>query len=313
MKFRVVSYGVSTSLTKNQIKFISATLILISLTLLIIFQGVTNFNLDYADLYDFRSTRISLPFLIEFLIAISTQLLLPIVLLVVYQEKKIFYISSIFLIYFLFFLYTNQKTFLFTPFLLLAFFLLLGRGFKHPVFYITFFVSIISFFEIVVLFVNYNFPPFFSESTVRRLYFIPNLINNFYVEYFNLNEYYYWSDSKISMGLSQSQSDVDMPHAVGRYFLNPNSNANTGFVGSGFGQMGIIGVVIYFLVFTLTVILIDSRLRNVSSYFVVALFFMPIYTLITSSDLPSIYLSNGLGLSIIMLFLLKKQFINQNY
>lgn len=307
MKFNIKTIGINTKISKKGLLNLAKLISAISLALLIAFQGINNFNYNFIDLYDFRSARTTLPVFADFLIAFSSQLLLPIILLFGYLEKKNIWVAFVVLFYLLFFLYTNQKTFLFTPILLLSIFFLVSKKINRPVYAITLVVTAISFFEIVILFSRFELPPLFSESTIRRLYFIPNLVNEHYIEYFASEKFYLWSDSKISLGLSKSPSEINMSHAVGAYFYNPNSNANTGFVGSGYGQMGLVGIFIYLVIFSLTVIIIDSRVRNYSNYTIIALFFMPVYTLITSSDLPSIFFSNGLGASILFLFFFKKQ------
>ena len=306
MKIKIKLSGIKTNISSTKLVNIFKWISFLTLLSLIFSQGITKFNYDFNDLYDFRSTRTSLPGLVEFFTAFSTQLLLPIILLLSFIEKKIILILFIFLFYVFFFLYTNQKTFIFTPILLLTLFYLIKKKINRIVYTITLVVSIVSFLEIIILFTQFDFPPLFSESTIRRLFFIPNLVNDHYIEYFSKADFYYWSDSKITFGLLHGPS-INMSHAIGSYYYNAESNANTGFIGSGYGHFGLFGILIYLLVFSLTIILIEAIADKFSNYTLIALFFMPFFTLITSSDLPSIYFSNGLGTSILFLFLFKKQ------
>lgn len=306
MKIKINLSGIKTNINPNKLVNIFKWISFLTLLSLIFSQGITKFNYDFNDLYDFRSTRTTLPVIVEFFIAFSTQLLLPIILLLSFIEKKIIIILFIFLFYIVFFLYTNQKTFIFTPILLLILFYFIKIKINRIVYAITLVVSILSFLEIVVLYNQFEVPPLFSESTIRRLFFIPNLVNDHYLEYFSKAAFYYWSDSKITFGLLDVPT-INMSHAIGSYYYNADSNANTGFIGSGYGHFGFFGILIYTLIFSLTIILIEAIADKFSNYTLISLFFMPFFALITSSDLPSIYFSNGLGTSIIFLFFFKKQ------
>ena len=88
---------------------------------------------------------------------------------------------------------------------------------------------------------------------VRRYLFVPAYANFLYWEFFTTNPYAYWSDSTVGLGIVQSPYGVSTPRVIGSYFsgIDVSSraiqfhNANTGWLGSRYGNAGVIGTLIY--------------------------------------------------------------------
>ena len=97
-----------------------------------------------------------------------------------------------------------------------------------------------------------------------------------------------------------------MADLVGAAYLNEGNHANTGWVGSGYGQAGLFGVAVYSLILGFVVKLFDSFAHQTSNAIASAFFFVPTITMISSSDTLSVFFTQGLLPSLVLFFMFRK-------
>jgi hypothetical protein len=146
----------------------------------------------------------------------------------------------------------------------------------------------------------------FGSLTIYRLLLAPSLLNWSYFAFFSVHPYSFWSVSKFTFGLFTSPYDIGIPFLIGReVFGDAAMCANTGWIGSGMANAGYFGVGLYSFFIGLFLSFIDAYAKTLGYSLVVAVFLIPVMIVTTSTDLPTMLLTNGLLALLIMVILLK--------
>jgi hypothetical protein len=150
-------------------------------------------------------------------------------------------------------------------------------------------------------------PILLVANTFRRSGYMPILINSFYIDHFSQAGFQFWSYSKLSLGLLQYRETLDTANLIGySYFANSESHANTGLIGSGYMNAGYFGIGLYTVILGLMMAYADrlsmvKDTRALTTVMTVPLFF----TVVLSGDLPSMVLSGGLGVVLLLLTVMR--------
>lgn len=277
-----------------------ATLILAAV---VIKGGVSSFNLNPMAVYDFRDqANQTLQGVLAYLVPIATNVAIPLALLIAMARRLRLVLLLCLGLSVLFFGFVTLKSYVFYPFMVAAVYVFLrgtnpGRMLLLSLIAVVVASSVESWFYLQGdLVANW-----LTIFTTRRMLMIPSIVNFFYVDYFSSNPFYYWATSKITLGVLAPPSTMDIADLIGWTYLNEGSHANTGWVGSGYAQAGAAGVAIYSLILGLILKYLDACALRTSTRLVSALFFIPLLTMITSSDSVSVFLTQGL-LSAVFLF-----------
>jgi hypothetical protein len=146
----------------------------------------------------------------------------------------------------------------------------------------------------------------FGSLAIYRSLFSPSLLNWVYLDFFSVNPYTYWADSKFSLGLVVSPYDLGIPYLIGReVFGDAGMSANTGWIGSGMANAGYFGVALYSVLIGLFLSLLDAYAKTLGNSMVSAVFLVPVMIVTTSIDLPSMLLTNGLFALLLIVILLR--------
>jgi hypothetical protein len=146
---------------------------------------------------------------------------------------------------------------------------------------------------------------------VRRIFFIPAQLTFTYYEFFSSNQFVFWSNSFLS-GFFDYPYDRNTALLIGDY-MGGESSANNSFLSTGYMHAGIFGVIIYGVLVGLLFKIIDSIARDgIPAWVAVSCLIVPSQALITSADLPTALLTHGIGISLIILFLIRAS-PNKNY
>ena len=140
---------------------------------------------------------------------------------------------------------------------------------------------------------------------VRRALFVPASVTEGWVHYFSENPYVYFSDNILSSFFATQYTNQALPFYVGDKIL-PGLNLayNTGLVGAGFAQLGVLGVMIYAIIMGVYLRTINSLIWNgVPAFIPAAILFLPVRTAWTASDLSSALLSHGLIVGLMLVWL----------
>jgi len=274
--------------------------------------GGSYFNLDISKVYEFRTeAEENLAGIFGYISPLIGKVLLPFTLLLSLISRR--YFSALLSIIFsvIVFGLTAHKGPLFYPlFIVVIYILLSNKNLIRNISLISIGVLFLSIVDFMFLNIFEN-PLFgwFGSLTMRRMFIVPASINYMYYDFFSVNDFIFWSDSKLTMGLFEYPYSLDASHLVGlEYFNSEVMGANTGWLGSGYMQAGFISILLYALIIAIAFSYIDKLATMVyDKRLVVAGTFVPIITLITSSDLPTAFLTHGLLINLLLIGLLKRQ------
>jgi hypothetical protein len=145
------------------------------------------------------------------------------------------------------------------------------------------------------------------ESIPRRMTTVPIFLNDAYINYYHDKENLFWGYSKIGLGLVEYSDSLDPPSRIGFALTGDASmSANTGFVGAGYANAGIGGVIFYAFIIGVCCKIIDAYAQRKEGIMIVTAICLPGFLLaLTSGDLPSVLFSNGWGVSILLAAILQ--------
>lgn len=89
-------------------------------------------------------------------------------------------------------------------------------------------------------------------SFVRRMFFVPSLLNQYYLDYFSTHQFSFWGlnrDYSIGLGIANRLSDM--------YLNSPNGFANNGLLGDAYSNAGYIGCIYSAIFLSIAVKLFD--------------------------------------------------------
>lgn len=138
----------------------------------------------------------------------------------------------------------------------------------------------------------------------RRALILPALHHYYYMEFFSQNPWYWWSQSKLSLGLTHMPYDSTAPFVIGlEYYENSDTSANTGWIGSGYANAGMFGVIVYAVLMGLLFSLVESFGKKFGPSLAMGVFITPIIDILTSADITTLLLTHGLAASIVIMMM----------
>jgi len=259
------------------------------------FGGAAFINFDLSKVYDFREASAgNLPSFYAYLSPVVGKVVIPFIVAIAISSKK-------YLIAFLgggmsvlVFAFTAHKSPLFYPLAVVFIYFSVKGGFVK-----WFWVGFLGFLLVSVVdaFVYqwFGVGGWVANLFVRRLLLVPALLNHEYLSFFSSNDFYYWSGSKLSMGLVSANYSYNMPSLIGgEAFGSFDVAANTGWIGSGYGNAGLVGVFLYSLVIGVLVSYFKSQSKILGEPMVMSVTFVVMLTLFVSTDLTTSFLTHGL-------------------
>jgi len=184
--------------------------------------------------------------------------------------------------------------------LVMLLFLNLFKGYERKIFIIYLVMTSVVILGIAIFLHNGNIS--IASMFLRRVFFIPALLNKYYFEFFDHNHIY--------LAHSIFKHFIDYPytmrpdHLIGAtYFHNPNMGANNGIVSDGFMNFGYVGVAINIFIFGMIMKFFESVNIN-------ELLFPLIYAFIfslNSGALLVVLLTHGLIVFILMVLFFNKR------
>ncbi len=281
-------------------------LVILLLIYIVAMGGGTYFNLNFWDVYEYRQAAAdNLPPILGYVLSVTTKVLLPVIAVCGIVERKYIYTLFAFLCGLLMFGLMAHKAVLFYPIFAVLLYLGFQKGGVKLVWGIAaFIIAVVLGYETGIL------PDFLFILFVDRLLFIPAAINFMFADWFSQtnNMFVFWSDSKISLGLLDYPYDLSVPFLIGKeYFNNPLAGANTGWLGAGYANAGIGGVVFYGLAMGLILAVLNGFAHRFGGALVLAVASGALLSPLLSSDLPNAFLTHGL-IVVFLLFLFLKDF-----
>lgn len=135
----------------------------------------------------------------------------------------------------------------------------------------------------------------------NRSMMLPSLINYYNYDQFSDGARYWWSESRLSFGLIERPFAEASPNLIGKnYFGRVETFANTGWIGSGYAQAGLLGVVLYSIGVGMVFSIIDAFAKKLGERVVIAMFIILVLIMLTTSDFVVMFLTQGLLLAILL-------------
>ena len=284
---------------KNIAIIISLAITFLVLVHYALVNGIFNINFDLTKVYDLREQygKIQDSGLFGYLNSWTTKVLNVVLISLALLKRKYFYLILFVSIQIIIFGYSGHKLVLFSL-LLIAGFYYFDR-FKYQD---TILIYSVLIFISLLVFVYYPLTKdiILPSILLRRAFFIPTQLNFIYMDFFSSHQFVYWSNSIFKFFLNYPY-DIPPVHVIGRYLGHPKEAANTGIFGSGYMQLGMIGIIIYSLI-TIIILNLIQQFRTLPKWFVNAVLFNPILTLFISSDLFTTLFTHGLLIAILVLY-----------
>ena len=264
---------------------------------IISFGGLRYLNFELLKVYEFRDLSASnLPSIYGYISPLIAKVVLPFsLLLAVVNNQRILALASVLGSILLFGL-TAHKGVLIYPCIVLGIYSILNKENVIKLLVIGYLVIVI------VSIMGFIFGgPLIGSLLLRRAYIVPAYLNYMYYDYFSSNPLYWWSQSKLSFGLIDIPYTLSPAHLIGfEYYGSDAMGANTGWIGSGYMNGGIIGMFFYSVIMGMLLSVLNTYSKFISKKFLVAVIAAPMLTVMMSSDLPTAFLNHGFIFSLIL-------------
>lgn len=289
--------------------FLLVLILLLSATvfLVVLFGGLSRFNLDFSSVYEFRrESAESLPGFFAYFVFGAAKVVAPMVILLsIHLKNRLFFLLSTLLLILLFSV-THHKSIIILPMLSLIFYWFMKTINNIKIVSFLFLgAAFLAAGEIALLALSDNSSPgIFNSYLLRRGLFLPVLLDHLYLDFFLDQSKYYWSTSRFNFGISENPYGVTAPFLIGgQYFGNAETSANSGVIGGGFSQAGFLGVALYAALSGFLLALLQAYGRSVGHAFVFAASLPVFISILTSTDFATALFTHGLVLLIFLLAL----------
>lgn len=273
------------------------------------FGGARHFNLQFSAVYDLRQkAAANLPGIFGYLNSLTSKIFIPFAMVFAAQKRNWLAVSLLALLSVMMFALTAHKSPLFYPLIIAFVYFISGR--QHPdQLLLAGIIAVLGVCAVDLWAAKSGFEGiagWFASLFARRALLVPSLLNWYYLDHFLEAPKYMWADSKFSFGLVESPHALKSVNLIGlEYFGREEMSANTGWIGSGYANAGVAGVLLYSMIIGGLFSLLDAYARRLGNRTVIALFCLPVITLLTSSDLTTMLLTHGLLLSLFLLAVIR--------
>lgn len=267
-------------------------LFMISVLIALACQVNHQFNLSFKEVYNYRfDFNDSLKFPMNYLLPFAAGPVLSYLVALSLSRRQWMMLLLVIMSGVLFFGFSTHKAFLFTPFLVLFIYIALTR--KNHLFN-----TIAASFGVgcaLALFGNGFVAELTGNTFVNRVLFIPAQIHYVFFEEFSRIGCLYWAESKISFGLFDTPLHLNSVNYIAEVMTgDPKIGANVGWIANGYMNLSITGVIIYSIIISILLFLVDCLSCNFNNYVLLSSFSPPYFYLITSSDLFVSLLTGGI-------------------
>ncbi|HIF9295000.1 TPA: hypothetical protein ACX6Q7_002924 [Photobacterium damselae] len=278
-------------------------LLLVVCMILVVHAHGIKFNLKVFlfDVYDVRrESRLHNTFASVYAYFWLAKVILPICILYSLDRKnKILFIISIFCLLFLF-MTTGHKSVFFTVFIMLVFYVGKDDFLTKTIYFVKYACLAFIVFRLLTIFFDFSI---FESLLIRRVLFIPALLNIYFFDFFH-NNFIYYSNSYLSPFLDYP-FDKEAAKLIGYYYFHSEEmSANNGYLSDGFANFGDVGVFIN-VIFTAFVLKLFKDYDVPAKYS--GLIFVTFYAIQGSSFSTFLFTHGGLLLILLIPFSLSRK------
>lgn len=285
---------------KSYIFIILITILLVAISIFI--SGYYNgFKLNFSlkNVYDLRANAktYNIPGILQYLRMWAVKII-PIVLVIsLLKNKKIIPVLLI-IAQFLLFSFDGSKTSIFTLVFAIMIWMFLNKN-SYKIVYPVFWAGtlILNYVGIII-----DKAPLSVSYFHRRMMFLPNLLSNYYYQYFSVNEKLYLRQSILRFFKFSNPYKLNANFLISDVFFNKvEMSSNNGLIGDAFANFGWISLLIYPLLIILILKVLDFSAQNVNVKITFAVC-VEMFIMLTNQSLFTALLTGGI-LAIIILFL----------
>lgn len=282
-------------LLKNGNILLTLFAIVMAMTVIFISGYYTHFRMNFSllNVYDLRMEirELNIPTLLVYLWAPAGNVL-PIILAILIEKRKWLPAIGVIFVIFLNFSINGMKSVLFKLFLCLFFYFFYRKknilGKVHYLFVMLVTISLLEW----RVYDSY----FISSLLVRRVLFLPALLDSFYYEYILMNGPVFY-DGEMTKNITFGMG--------AEYFDSENMYANNGMFTDAFVNIGYWGCIVYPIIYAIFFQLCDSAFRGHNSQVKFFVTLLIIITLLNSNFTISL-LTHGLFLLCLTVYLLPR-------
>lgn len=241
---------------KNNIIFniVCVVFTLINLIVIFVFNGIPKLSaLNFNNVYNVRESFNYGIGVMQYFITWQVWVLNLFVFLVLLIKKKYFYTIIPFLIQFIIFLYTGHKAYLFLILALPIIYYFIQT--KYIYIYSLIGLNILTIFTWLTDFIFNNI--WLTALYTQRLIYLPAQISYQYYEFFSQNELVLLSHSVFGSLFDGPVYDDHPIEVIGKVYYEGNW-PNTGYLGDAYMNFGLLGMLVFSILFVLLLVVLDS-------------------------------------------------------
>jgi hypothetical protein len=276
-----------------------------SIAIVFLLGGGRFLNFDFAAVYEIRvDAAQNLPDIFAYTNFVLGKVIIPFGIVIAVLQRRWIYLLLLSSSAVLLFALTAHKGVLFNPLAVLLVYYITGK--KASIQYFVMALIAVGIASAAEFQFSEGSDYWMGSLLVRRALLTPSLLNWFYIDWFSLNKFYFWADSRLSFGFVNAPDALPPANLIGlQYFGREETSANTGWIGSGYANAGLAGVLIYSLGVGLLLSILNSYAKRFGSRLVVSLFFILIITIYTSTDLITSLLTHGLLVALVLISIMR--------
>ena len=267
---------------------------------IVLLGGLSHWNTDLFRVYEFRGeTWRNLPRVFGYLVPFASKVMIPSALLLalLYGYRAVAVLAIV--LAFVLFGLTSHKDILVYPVAVMVIYAMVGS--RRPLKVLLGGYAALVLLGMVSLTLAGG-SDLIGNLGLRRSILLPAQITYWYHDFFSDNTFMLWSQSKVSFGLIEPRYPLPGSIMVGlSNFGSETSNVTTGWIGSGYMNGGIGGLLFYAVLVGMLLAYLDSVARHVDPRAVIAIAVPPVMTVFLSSDLPTAFFNHGV-LVMLLLF-----------
>lgn len=148
---------------------------------------------------------------------------------------------------------------------------------------------------------------FLIDVVIRRSLIVPGVLSQWWVNYFDNNEYVYFSNSLLG-NLFNSNYNNGAPFVIGKYYFGSEwTSANTNFAIDAFGNGGWLTLLIFIIILTFILLTINKfSSGSESKKLFIILFTVPTFWSLIETSFVSVLITHGLFLCFFIIILFRK-------
>lgn len=269
--------------------------------------GLSHFNLDLSKVYEYRRDDISAMINTGVWGYVNTwvfKVINPALIGWALWQKKYRLVGAFIVLQIVFFGISSHKSVLFFPVLILAVYLFVRqkKAFKYLTWGLISVVVVSA--GVTLIFDNI----WLSSLFVRRVFFVPALLNFTYHDLFSQIGHVYLSNSILSSFITYP-FEYGYTYMISLYlFGNTITNCNNGFLATSYMHFGYFGIFLFSIIVGLLLWIADILIANrMPLWLGISILLVPFYALFTSSDLFTAMLTHGIIVAFIILLVIGKK------